>query len=200
MNPLWMVKTRFQIIADPSVGQKTFQSYGDVARVIWKEEGPQGFMKGLTASYVGCFEGAIQWIVYEKLKSVLSNLPPRALSANTAAAAGGKTGLAAAPAPTSAASESSTRVGGRTPTPAEYFIAAAAAKCAAVLATYPHEVVRTRLREQATSGVFKYRGFTGALLTIAKEEGARWVHQLASVLIFIYMSRVLTHSPSYATC
>ena len=73
MNPLWMVKTRFQIMADASVGQRAFENYRDVAQSIWKEEGIGGFFKGISASYVGCFEGAIQWIVYEKLKTALSS-------------------------------------------------------------------------------------------------------------------------------
>lgn len=193
-----MVKTRFQIMADPTVGQRAFKSYGDVARVIMKEEGPAGFFKGITASYVGCFEGAIQWIVYEKLKSVLCTLPPptalvmnalhqrdRSPTApiNLPASNLGKGATLRPPKsmirkPTAAApsaSASSTPLTVRKPHPAELFLAAAASKFTAVVATYPHEVVRTRLREQATSGVFKYRGFTGALRTIAREEGARYV-------------------------
>ena len=29
MNPLWMVKTRFQIMADTSLGQRAFKNYGN---------------------------------------------------------------------------------------------------------------------------------------------------------------------------
>eukprot|EP01035_Chromulina_nebulosa_P033310 gene33310-44591_t len=32
MNPLWMVKTRFQIMADTSLGQRAFSNYGEVVR------------------------------------------------------------------------------------------------------------------------------------------------------------------------
>ena len=39
----------------------------------------------------------------------------------------------------------------------EYLRMAGLSKLAATLLTYPHEVARTRMREQATSGVFKYR-------------------------------------------
>lgn len=183
MNPLWMVKTRFQIMADASVGQRAFENYRDVAKSIWKEEGIGGFFKGISASYVGCFEGAIQWIVYEKLKTALStpklipSLPqivvtpriasrfsffPKSFSDKDLAQGQNVAG-------TPIASVTTTR----TPRPVELFLAAALSKGVAVLATYPHEVVRTRLREQATSGVFKYKGFFGALSTIAKEEGRR---------------------------
>jgi solute carrier family 25 protein 33/36 len=143
-NPLWMVKTRFQIIADTTVGQRKYGSYGEVVQTIMKEEGPLGFFKGITASYIGCFEGAIQWIAYEKFKTLLS--------------------------------VDMTTKEDRTPSPTEYFFAAAGAKFIAVCATYPHEVVRTRLREQATNGLFKYKGFFGTLSTIAKEEGRKGLY------------------------
>lgn len=151
-SPLWMVKTRFQILADTSVGQRKYKNYQEVIRAIFKEEGPPGFFKGLTASYVGCFEGGIQWIVYEKAKKFLSKPVPIVSS----------TGEIYTP------SE-------RTPTPTEYFLAAAASKFIAVCLTYPHEVVRTRMREQATNGAFKYTGFINTLKVIGREEGRRSV-------------------------
>jgi solute carrier family 25 protein 33/36 len=198
MNPLWMMKTRFQIIADPTVGQKTFRNYGDVARVIWKEEGPAGFFKGLTASYVGCFEGAIQWIVYEKLKSAFtarnelsSSKSGHNLANGNSATVGTYSGKSAllsrtktlplSPLTRSSKTSSSSGNGNQQVTkqsvhPAQLFLAAAVAKFTAIVATYPHEVVRTRLREQAVSGVFKYRGFVGTLRTIAREEGTRGLY------------------------
>eukprot|EP00607_Mallomonas_marina_P003992 CAMPEP_0182438002 /NCGR_PEP_ID=MMETSP1167-20130531/85440_1 /TAXON_ID=2988 /ORGANISM="Mallomonas Sp, Strain CCMP3275" /LENGTH=142 /DNA_ID=CAMNT_0024631143 /DNA_START=793 /DNA_END=1221 /DNA_ORIENTATION=- len=50
------------------------------------------------------------------------------------------------------------------------------AKFMAVVATYPHEVVRTRLREQARDGAFKYSGFLTTLQQIAREEGVRGLY------------------------
>jgi solute carrier family 25 protein 33/36 len=97
-----------------------------------------GFFKGLSASYIGCFEGAIQWIVYEKLKKTLEL---------------GK--------------KDKEHI-----TPAEYARASSAAKFVAILATYPHEVVRTRLRQQGS----RYSGFTNALKIIAKEEGIKGLY------------------------
>ena len=37
--------------------------------------------------------------------------------------------------------------------------------------TYPHEVLRTRLRQPAENGVLKYTGLTQCLRTVLKEEG-----------------------------
>ena len=54
--------------------------------------------------------------------------------------------------------------------PFETFVAAAIAKCVAIVATYPHEVVRIRLRESANGAAYKYTGFVSALKIIAKEE------------------------------
>jgi solute carrier family 25 protein 33/36 len=170
MNPVWMLKTRYQIIPDASVGQRAFKNYGEVARTIWKEEGLPGFFKGITASYVGCFEGAVQWIVYEKLKAAFSKLPEPAPSMLRTSGTLGTNMFDRRNADTGSKTDPATV---RSPTPAQLFLAAAASKFAAIVATYPHEVVRTRLREQATSGVFKYRGFVGTLRTIAKEEGVR---------------------------
>lgn len=56
---------------------------------------------------------------------------------------------------------------------AVYFWAAAGAKALAAVATYPHEVARTRMREQAQSGIFKYNGMWQTLGLMAKEEGTK---------------------------
>eukprot|EP01041_Mallomonas_annulata_P007689 gene7689-15738_t len=154
-NPIWMVKTRYQLFADAASGQKVYTNYLEVIKSIWREEGPPGFFKGLSASYVGCIEGAVQWLVYERIKtSVLFNKVADNGNGN------GKTGSGAPSLPPAV----------------NYFLAAALSKFIAVCATYPHEVVRTRLREQASNGAFKYTNFLSALQTIAKEEGTRGLY------------------------
>jgi solute carrier family 25 protein 33/36 len=50
--------------------------------------------------------------------------------------------------------------------------AAAASKFVAAGLTYPHEVIRTRLRQPAENGVLKYTGLWQSLTLIIKEEGA----------------------------
>eukprot|EP00591_Stephanopyxis_turris_P002702 CAMPEP_0195520412 /NCGR_PEP_ID=MMETSP0794_2-20130614/16796_1 /TAXON_ID=515487 /ORGANISM="Stephanopyxis turris, Strain CCMP 815" /LENGTH=311 /DNA_ID=CAMNT_0040649759 /DNA_START=244 /DNA_END=1179 /DNA_ORIENTATION=+ len=145
-NPIWMVKTRMQLIADGSVGQRVYSGYTDVIKTIAKEEGLGGFYKGVSASYWGCIEGSIQFMLYEKLKTkMLQKHNDLRL----------RQGL-----------EPSDKLSKMT-----YFCSAALAKGVAAAATYPHEVARTRLREQARGGVFKYTGMWQTLSLIAKEEG-----------------------------
>ena len=145
-NPIWMVKTRMQLLADTSAGQRAYNGYRDAISTIYRDEGIAGFYKGISASYWGCAEGCLQFVLYEKIKRRLL------LEQNARRASEGL-------APTN-----------RLPK-LTYFVSAAFSKGVAAIATYPHEVARTRLREQARSGVFKYRGMWGCLGIIAKEEG-----------------------------
>lgn len=145
-NPIWMVRTRMQLLADAAAGQKAYAGYGDVVKTIWTQEGVGGFYKGISASYWGCAEGAMQFIIYEQLKTRLlkkENLRRKSV------------GL---PATTELSR-------------ATYFFSAAIAKGLASVATYPHEVARTRLREQARSGMFRYTGMWQTIGLIGKEEG-----------------------------
>lgn len=50
---------------------------------------------------------------------------------------------------------------------------AGTAKCVASLITYPHEVLRTRLRQPSVNGVLKYTGLVQTLRLVIAEEGAR---------------------------
>ena len=146
-----MVRTRMQILADAAAGQVAYKGYGDAIATIFRDEGVMGFYKGIRASYWGCAEGSIQFIIYEQLKSKLT----KRLNARRA-------------------------LKGLPPTDslpvATYFWSAAAAKMLASVATYPHEVARTRMREQARAGVFKYKGMWQTLGVIAREEGRQGLY------------------------
>ncbi|KAF8831583.1 hypothetical protein HHX47_DHR1000489 [Lentinula edodes] len=50
---------------------------------------------------------------------------------------------------------------------------AGSAKCIATLITYPHEVIRTRLRQPSVNGFMKYTGLLQTLRLVIAEEGAR---------------------------
>ena len=140
-----------QLLADASAGQRQYSSYTDVIQSIYREEGIGGFYKGMSASYWGCTEGAIQFILYERIKSKL-------LDKQNAKRV--KMGLE----PTDKLPK------------LVYFGSAAVAKGVAAMTTYPHEVARTRLREQARDGVFKYKGMWQTIGLIGKEEGRKGLY------------------------
>ncbi|PWN48477.1 mitochondrial carrier [Violaceomyces palustris] len=113
---------------------------------IVRQEGVKGLYKGMSASYLGVAEGTIQWVLYEKLKKLGQNeKDPSSFSSN------------------------STRGG-------QWFNtvgAAGLAKFVASLITYPHEVIRTRLRQQPKAGeALKYTGLLQTVKVVLREEGA----------------------------
>lgn len=151
-NPVWVVKTRLQLLADSAAGQKVYTGYRDAIRTIFKEEGIGGFYKGLSASYWGCMEGSIQFVIYEQIKTRLI------------------------------AQQNQMRENQGIMQPMDklpklyYFLSAALAKGTASIITYPHEVARTRLREQARNGVFLYKGMWQTIGLIGKEEGRKGLY------------------------
>lgn len=150
-NPIWMVRTRMQLLVDAAAGQRVYRGYGDAISTIFREEGIKGFYRGLQASYWGCAEGALQFILYEQFKKRCL------LRKNRLHLRRGE--------PISVELDR-----------ASIFWSAALAKMLAAVLTYPHEVARTRLREQARSGVFKYKGMWQTLSLIGKEEGRQGLY------------------------
>ncbi|KAG8538531.1 hypothetical protein GDO81_022463 [Engystomops pustulosus] len=139
MNPIWMVKTRMQLERRVR-GSKQMNAL-QCARYVYRTEGIRGFYRGLTASYAGISETIICFVIYEGLKK---NLEEMHLSAGNSSA-GEKTtanflGL--------------------------MFAAAFSKGCASCIA-YPHEVIRTRLREEGS----KYKTFCQTARLVAREEG-----------------------------
>lgn len=155
-NPIWLMKSRVQLQAGASAGSTLlYRGYGDAIVRIFREEGIGGFFKGLTASYWGVTEGALHFVVYERIKAHL-------VAQNRARIAEGqflRKGVI---------SQDAERL-----TSVQYLTAAAVSKLMASMATYPHEVVRLRMREQPKfiGAVPKYRGMIQSLKVIAREEG-----------------------------
>lgn len=150
-NPIWVVKTRLQLLADSTAGQRVYTGYRDAIKSIFKEEGVGGFYKGISASYWGCLEGATQFMIYEQIKT-------RILSQQNARR-----------------EEQGLHPTDKLPK-LVYFFSAALAKGTASILTYPHEVARTRLREQARNGVFKYSGMWNTIGIVAREEGRQGLY------------------------
>lgn len=153
-SPIWLVKTRMQLqTSDVSTpGHTNYKNSFDCANRVYKEEGIRGFYKGLGASYLGIAESSIQFVLYEKMKAIVLEKKREGLASTLSVV------------PTSPPSLSNL----------EYMSLAATAKLIAAVSTYPHEVIRTRLREQRVATVdnpHKYTGLFQALRLIFREEG-----------------------------
>ncbi len=90
-----------------------------------RHEGIKGLYRGLSASYLGVTESTLQWVLYERMKLSLARREARRL---------------ADPRHSQTFLDNAEAWGGK-------FTAAAGAKLFAAVITYPHEVVRTRLRQ-----------------------------------------------------
>lgn len=84
-NPIWVVKTRLQLVQDhrptpgsqaPGATRALGKSFAMVKQIL-RDEGPRGFYKGLSASYLGVTEGTIQWTLYERLKRLTASTEGR---------------------------------------------------------------------------------------------------------------------------
>lgn len=151
-NPIWLVKTRLQLDKENSgIGGRTrqYKNSLDCVRQVVRQEGIKGLYRGLSASYLGVTESTLQWVLYEKMKLYLTKRKAEVVSS------------------------------GREETSWDNFVdwggklgAAGSAKLLAAVLTYPHEVVRTRLRQKPmANGQLKYTGLMQAFKLIWKEEG-----------------------------
>ncbi|KAH6912167.1 mitochondrial carrier protein RIM2 [Coprinopsis sp. MPI-PUGE-AT-0042] len=148
VNPIWVVKTRLQLDhANTELGKRRYNNSFDCTRQIIKQEGIKGLYRGMSASYLGTIETVAHLGLYERLKPIISQLMD-------------KDDVQRGPRYDSLKVWVSTTG------------AAGAAKFAATLLTYPHEVVRTRLRQAPTvQGGLKYTGLWQCFTLVAKEEG-----------------------------
>lgn len=153
-NPIWLIKTRVQLdknFAEKSgtLANRQYKNSTDCIRQTFRDEGVKGFYRGLTASYLGVAESTLQWVLYEQMKLGLKNRQIKLLSS------------------------------GREPTIWDETVrwtgkigAAGTAKFFAALITYPHEVIRTRLRQAPMAdGRMKYTGIVQCFRLMWKEEG-----------------------------
>ncbi|ODQ44821.1 hypothetical protein PICMEDRAFT_74514 [Pichia membranifaciens NRRL Y-2026] len=145
-NPIWLIKTRLQL---DKATKKEYKNSLDCIMKILKNEGFFALYKGLSASYLGSAESTLQWILYEQMKSFIHQRSERHVLEGKV-----RTSF-------DDATDWFARSG-----------AAGFAKLIASLITYPHEVVRTRLRQAPTEkGKAKYTGLVQCFKLVIKEEG-----------------------------
>lgn len=155
-NPLWMVKTRMQLeskkyTATGEVLPLKYKNAFQTAKTIYKEEGIRAFSKGLAASYIGLSETTIQFTTYEYFKKLVRQKKERKGVDRHV--------------------KKHSPVAQKVIEWADDFVCAAGAKFIASGITYPHEVLRTRMREVPVNGVSPYTGLVQAAKLIVKTEG-----------------------------
>ncbi|XP_060578104.1 solute carrier family 25 member 36-A-like [Ruditapes philippinarum] len=117
---------------------------------IYAKDGLGGFYRGITASYVGVTETVIHFVIYESVKAQLLSMSNHSDDERSYLDF------------------------------FKFMLAGACSKTFATCIAYPHEVVRTRLREEGN----KYRSFFQTLLLVGKEEGYRGLYRgLATQLV-----------------
>lgn len=146
-NPIWLIKTRMQLEARTR-GERHMNAL-DCVRHVYKNEGIRGFYRGMSASYAGISETVIHFVIYESIKRKLLESKAHASMDEEE----------------EVVKDASDFVG--------MMLAAATSKTCATSIAYPHEVIRTRLREEGS----KYRSFFKTLWTIPKEEGYRALYR-----------------------
>ncbi|XP_034039093.1 solute carrier family 25 member 36-A-like [Thalassophryne amazonica] len=146
-NPIWLIKTRLQLDAR-NRGERRMNTLECIRRV-YQMDGLRGFYRGMSASYAGISETVIHFVIYERIKhKLLENKTHTSMEEEDESVKG-----------------TSEFVG--------MMLAAATSKTCATTIAYPHEVIRTRLREEGS----KYRSFFHTLLTVPKEEGYRALYR-----------------------
>jgi solute carrier family 25 protein 33/36 len=150
-NPIWLVKTRLQLDKNTHADGRgrQYKNALDCTMQTIRKEGIKGLYRGLSASYLGVTESTLQWMLYEQMKLGLARREAR---------------LVASGKPPSIWDQTVGWTG--------KLFAAGGAKFVAALITYPHEVVRTRLREAPMeNGHVKYTGLVQCFRLIFREEG-----------------------------
>jgi solute carrier family 25 folate transporter 32 len=127
-NPIWVIKTRLmsQVSKTASDGARTpwhYSSTLDAARTMYRAEGIAAFYSGLTPALLGLTHVAIQFPLYEYFKQEFTGSE-----------------MGSAQAFTTASDTASSTFG--------ILAATFLSKLCATSATYPHEVLRTRLQTQ----------------------------------------------------
>lgn len=143
-NPIWVVKTRM-FTTPRSLATTAATGAGEpppeVYRGLWhglvsiyRTEGVRGLYKGAGLALFGVSNGAIQFMTYEELKKWRTTIASRKLARSASDA----------PMDTSMIKLSN----------AEYVIMSGVSKVAAILLTYPYQVVRSRIQNHATSHIY----------------------------------------------
>lgn len=148
-NPVWLVKTRLQL--QTSLHQtRLYSGLYDALTTIMKEEGWTGLYKGIVPSlFLQVSHGAIQFTVYEELRKVILDFKSKQRKQNPDRA-------------------------NNLLNSADYAILGGSSKIAAMLLTYPFQVIRARLQQRPNgNGIPRYMDSWHVIRQAARFEGLR---------------------------
>lgn len=148
--PIWVLKTRIVTTDKGSDGAYTSMWQGAVD--IWKTEGLRGFYRGLGASCLGVSHGAVQFAVYDSMKSFWAGYLERT-SRETL--------------PDDKFLNKEQKLSNTATT-----ICSLSSKIIAGVATYPYQPIRSRMQTKNAEERFG-KGFTGVAKRVWREEGVR---------------------------
>jgi len=164
--PIWLVNTRMTV--GPSAGAQKYTSIWDAIVRIHKEEGIQGFYRGILPSIILVSNPAIQFVVYDQCIRLLTKQAAQAAAKAAATAAGAATAATAASTAAGVAAAASAAVAPAKLSSLHFFLLGAFSKAAATLATYPYQVVKSR---QQASRQPDSASTTALVKRIWREEG-----------------------------
>ncbi|GMH46006.1 hypothetical protein BSKO_13970 [Bryopsis sp. KO-2023] len=156
-NPLWVIKTRLQlqrgggasVLGGAEFVKSRYGGLVDAVSTIARQEGLAGFYKGISASLLLVSHGAIQFMVYEELRSVVM-------------------GRKSVDGKRNGASLSSVEALG----------IGALSKLVASVSTYPLQVVRSRLQQRFDVGRgMMYSSTRQAIISTISHEGWRGLYK-----------------------
>lgn len=182
VSPVWVVKTRLQLQPLSTSTTSVLGANGEAAQVrykgvidtfvrIYREEGIRAFYRGLGATYLGIIETSIQYALYGYLKNMVINRRIDEINRKSG----------------TNYSKSNDALRKDVYGSGITFATSAFSKLLAAILTYPHEVLRTRMRENVMMKVYnsagqvigvmpRYHGIIQSLALIFREEGVRGLY------------------------
>ncbi|KAM3082221.1 mitochondrial FAD carrier protein flx1 [Clarireedia jacksonii] len=144
-NPIWVLKTR--MLSSDRGAQGAYTSMWHGVKDLWMHEGVRGFYRGIAVSLLGNSHGAVQFAVYEPLKNIWRKYLARDRK-DTGNGQDVKLGNAAT------------------------LLISGSAKVIAGTATYPYQVVRSRVQTYDAERRFG-KGIRGVVGNLWRQEGWR---------------------------
>ncbi|KAL9327086.1 hypothetical protein ACSQ67_007731 [Phaseolus vulgaris] len=147
-NPVWLVKTRLQL-QTPLHQTRPYSGIYDAFKTILREEGFSALYKGIVPGLFLVSHGAIQFTAYEELRKITVDFRSKRSTVRN-------------------------QNPDKLLSSVDYAVLGATSKLAAILLTYPFQVMRSRLQQRPSGdGVPRYKDTWHVVKETARFEGVR---------------------------